>query len=188
MVLLKRPGMNMDTASMTKEEEIRITLRLAASLRDKLSRAADGNERSMNGEIVARLENSFESNVDPKALTDAFAIAEDMRSRVEQQWNYLQEVERKLLEERKQISEQLRAKRAELAHHIWERRARVREELERKEERVREMRERYIARSEALQEREKELNDAIARFNAREKELGEVVRSLTKGADMLVKR
>ncbi|MDE3818775.1 Arc family DNA-binding protein [Sinorhizobium meliloti] len=163
-------------------------VRLPEGMRDRIAASAEHNGRSMNAEVVARLENSFSSNVDPKALSDAFAIAEDMRARLENQWNYLQEVERKLLDERKQIGEQLREKRAELAHHIWERRARIREELERKEERVREMRERYIARNEALQEREKELNDAIARFNAREKELGDVVRSLTKGADMLVKK
>src|SRR5690606_1276650 len=39
--------------------EVRITLRLPGSLRDRLLEAADKNSRSMNGEIVARLEDSF---------------------------------------------------------------------------------------------------------------------------------
>jgi chromosome segregation ATPase len=146
----------------------------------------------MNAEIVARLENSFTSNVDPKALSDAFAIAEDMRARVEQQWNYIHEIEKKLAEDRTRFNAEMREKRAELASYVWERRTRARErakeELERKEERLREMRDRYTARFEALDEREKELNEAITRFNAREKELGEVVRSLTKGVDIVGKK
>lgn len=41
---------------MEDQGEVRITLRLPSSLRDRLSAAADGNSRSMNGEIVARLD------------------------------------------------------------------------------------------------------------------------------------
>lgn len=163
-------------------------VRLPEGMRDRIAASADHNGRSMNAEIVARLENSFASNVDPKALSDAFAIAEDMRARVEQHGKYLEEVEKQLAEDRKRFGAQIREKRAELANQVWERRARAREELERKEERIRDMRERYTARNDALDEREKELNETIARLNARERELGEVVRSLTKGVDMLGKK
>jgi len=38
------------------DTEVRITLRLPGSLRDRLLEVADKNSRSMNGEIVARLE------------------------------------------------------------------------------------------------------------------------------------
>ena len=42
---------------MTDEtSEVRITLRLPAGLRDSLAEAADKHSRSMNGEIVTRLE------------------------------------------------------------------------------------------------------------------------------------
>lgn len=173
-------------------EEIRITLRLPAPLRDRLAEGATENARSMNGEIVARLENSFGSNVDPKALADAFAIAEDMRARIEQQWDYVHELEKKLAEDRQRFQKEMREKRAELASYVWERRTRERERtkesLERKEEKLREIRDRYTARFDALDEREKELNEAIARFNAREKELGDVVRSLSSGANMLARK
>lgn len=41
------------------DDEVRITLRLPAKLRDKLTDGAADNSRSMNGEIVARLQESF---------------------------------------------------------------------------------------------------------------------------------
>lgn len=41
------------------DTEVRITLRLPGKLRDRLTEAADASGRSMNGEIVGRLENSF---------------------------------------------------------------------------------------------------------------------------------
>lgn len=44
----------------TADEEVRITLRLPASLRDRLTEAASDSGRSMNGEIVSRLEDSLD--------------------------------------------------------------------------------------------------------------------------------
>lgn len=41
------------------DDEVRITLRLPALLRDHLAKAAGESGRSMNGEIVVRLEDSF---------------------------------------------------------------------------------------------------------------------------------
>ena len=46
---------------MKDDLEVRITLRLSASLRDRLNERAEANERSMNGEIVSRLEESLRS-------------------------------------------------------------------------------------------------------------------------------
>lgn len=45
---------------MEEDSEVRITLRLPASLRDSLTASADANSRSMNGEIVSRLSDSFD--------------------------------------------------------------------------------------------------------------------------------
>ena len=63
---------------MMAEEEIRITLRLPAPLRDKLQSTLDATKRSMNGEIVARLERSFLVNLedlkDPAARLQSLAI------------------------------------------------------------------------------------------------------------------
>ncbi|MDE4619609.1 Arc family DNA-binding protein [Sinorhizobium meliloti] len=49
------------------EEEVRITLRLPASLRDKLLASAEDRSRSMNGEIVERLDWSFDRATDERA-------------------------------------------------------------------------------------------------------------------------
>lgn len=42
------------------DEEIRVTLRLPISLRDRLANKAQENARSMNGEIIARLEQTLQ--------------------------------------------------------------------------------------------------------------------------------
>lgn len=46
--------------------EVRVTLRLPQALRDQLANAAEANDRSMNGEIVQRLRDSF--SMDATAL------------------------------------------------------------------------------------------------------------------------
>lgn len=48
---------------MADDEEIRITLRLPARLRDQLADKANENVRSMNGEIISRLDASFLDHV-----------------------------------------------------------------------------------------------------------------------------
>ncbi|MHC1547776.1 Arc family DNA-binding protein [Phyllobacterium sp. K27] len=40
----------------TQDEEVRITLRLPVSMRDRLTESAAATSRSMNGEILARIE------------------------------------------------------------------------------------------------------------------------------------
>ncbi|MDO6963980.1 Arc family DNA-binding protein [Rhizobium alvei] len=44
---------------MVDENEIRLTLRLPASLRDKLSEKAGSNGRSLNAEILTRIERTL---------------------------------------------------------------------------------------------------------------------------------
>ncbi|MBN8998866.1 MAG: Arc family DNA-binding protein, partial [Rhizobiales bacterium] len=46
-------------------DEIRLTLRLPAELRDRLATSAERSSRSMNGEIVSRLERSLEPLITP---------------------------------------------------------------------------------------------------------------------------
>jgi Flagellar capping protein len=168
-------------------------LRLPDGLRERIKASADQSGRSMNAEIIARLESSYESNVDPKALSAAFSIAEDMRARVEAQWDYLRKVDEDLNEERRKMFAALKERRKEIADYIWEKRAAVREEIRRRterllegEERLRERQRLFLARmserKEELYRRERELDEAITRFNSREKELATVIRSLTKGA------
>lgn len=48
---------------MSEDDEVRITLRLPASLRDRLTESAGQRSRSMNGEIVSRLESTFTDRV-----------------------------------------------------------------------------------------------------------------------------
>lgn len=59
------------------DEEVRLTLRLPASLRDRLAKEAEASGRSMNGEMVYRLE---------KTITD-----DDTVSRHEDELNQLWE-------------------------------------------------------------------------------------------------
>lgn len=52
---------------MNSDEEVRLTLRLSAALRDRLSAEAAKSGRSMNGEMVYRLE---------KTITDTDLVSE----------------------------------------------------------------------------------------------------------------
>lgn len=60
---------------MNDESEVRITLRLPASLRNRLAKASLANNRSMNGEIVERLDWSFDPSTEE--MTDLLARAMD---------------------------------------------------------------------------------------------------------------
>ncbi|RVH37643.1 Arc family DNA-binding protein [Sinorhizobium meliloti] len=69
------------------EEEVRITLRLPASLRDKLLASAEDRSRSMNGEIVERLDWSFDRATDERAnllklVHDQDTELQELRERV----------------------------------------------------------------------------------------------------------
>jgi hypothetical protein len=55
-------------ATMEKNS-IRITLRIPEQLHEKLANSADLGTRSLNSEIVKRLEESFLSNTDDRPLT-----------------------------------------------------------------------------------------------------------------------
>lgn len=57
---------------MEDDNNTRITLRLPKSLHSKLQDAADATSKSMNAEIIARLESSFAGG-DPSALITAIA-------------------------------------------------------------------------------------------------------------------
>lgn len=76
------------------DEEIRLTLRLPASLRDRIAKEAEKSGRSMNGEMVYRLE---------KTIVD-----DDTVERHETEINELY-----------QKVDQLEANLDELARHTW---------------------------------------------------------------------
>lgn len=58
-------------------------VRLPDGMRERLRDAADANNRSMNAEIVARLEHSFEAPMVDRAVIDA--LAQEMLSEVRKQ-------------------------------------------------------------------------------------------------------
>lgn len=68
---------------MTMQTDPQYKLRMPADLRDKLKKAAKENHRSMNAEMVARLQESFQPDVQQhrvpqkvwKALEDAVMSA-----------------------------------------------------------------------------------------------------------------
>ncbi|WP_273727498.1 Arc family DNA-binding protein [Brucella gallinifaecis] len=63
------------------DQEIRITLRLPFPLRDRLSESATSASRSMNGEIVERLEESFQAN---ELITKASVERDQQKARADQ--------------------------------------------------------------------------------------------------------
>lgn len=68
------------------DPEVRITLRMPESLRDRLLRASEMNNRSMNGEIVDRLDWTFERSTaemqslldEQKRLSEAFQRQQEL--------------------------------------------------------------------------------------------------------------
>jgi hypothetical protein len=73
-------------ASMTKPEKQPLAIeadkfivRLPEGMRDRISEAAKANSRSMNAEIVARLQHTFQES---KAQPDVDALAENIAERV----------------------------------------------------------------------------------------------------------
>lgn len=60
------------------ETEVRITLRLPTSLRHRLARASVANNRSMNGEIVARLDWSFAAHPYAHLIRGLVELQEDL--------------------------------------------------------------------------------------------------------------
>lgn len=70
------------------DEEVRITLRLPAALRDRIAKEANQSGRSMNGEIVVRLEKTL---VDDDKLA---TVEEDLA----ELWRRFDDLEAKLRE------------------------------------------------------------------------------------------
>ncbi|WP_144982860.1 Arc family DNA-binding protein [Halomonas sp. C22] len=52
----------------THDTHTQYKLRMPPELRDKLKSASEENHRSMNAEIVARLQDSFEASLGPKEI------------------------------------------------------------------------------------------------------------------------
>lgn len=176
----------------SEDEEIRITLRLSAGLRDRLASSAAHNSRSMNGEIIARLETSFDSNIDPQSLADAYAAAESMRVMYERRLEGLEADIEVLNEKRRDFQIYMREKRLELVGKIRARHAREDERLERRRESLQQQIEEhekriqsYRERSKRLLEDEKAIQQALDRLRDREIELGEVIRALNENAAKL---
>ena len=69
---------------MATDEEIRITLRMPANLRDRLTREAASSGRSMNGEIVHRLEKTLE---DEDAVGQLWGKVEALEEQVGVLWS-----------------------------------------------------------------------------------------------------
>lgn len=74
-------------------EEVRLTLRLPASLRDRIAKEADKSGRSMNGEMVYRLE---------KTITDDDTVSR-LDTEVAELWQKVDEMEAALIEHSRQI-------------------------------------------------------------------------------------
>jgi hypothetical protein len=185
-------------------EDPQLKLRLTEALKEAVTEAAKTNNRSVNSEIVARLENSFEITVDPKALAQAYEFTEDLRKRLELAWEEFDadvkrlnaefaQVEALRLQQRKDIEK----KRAELLEMLRNERARNREAQRTKEQEIAareermflrglEMKQRAMERRKQIREDEARLREEenrigtyYDRIREREKELGDLIRKLT---------
>lgn len=106
---------------MDDDSEVRITLRLPAKLRDRLSASADANSRSMNGEIVERLDWSLDRATDEIAnLTQQLLDAEDQISKVSRENSNLQFELRTAQTERQALERLLNDALAKLEGHTAE--------------------------------------------------------------------
>lgn len=75
------------------DEEVRLTLRLPSSLRDRIAKEADKSGRSMNGEMVYRLE---------KTITDDDIVGR-LDTEVAEIWGKLDQIEGALMEHSRAI-------------------------------------------------------------------------------------
>ena len=71
----------------TNRESDRFMLRLPDGMRDRIKAAAEENNRSMNAEIVARLEQTFSDKVD-----DPFSAFQRERDRVVERLEEIQQM------------------------------------------------------------------------------------------------
>jgi hypothetical protein len=107
------------------DEEVRITLRLPQKLRDRLISAAEMNSRSMNGEIVERLDYSFERlTEDMQKLLDDASDNEFMAERLKAEMS----TKVAKLEEQVAIAEAKAVKMESFMHQARARLGTVREE------------------------------------------------------------
>ena len=162
-------------------------LRFPEGLRDRIKTAADLNGRSMNSEIVARLEKSFEDAPSPEDLNAALVLIEQMRDQVTRHQQHLSLIEEetrrerdKLREERNDIREQRLRIQQEIAERLRLREERIREREERQLEKAADSRETWKKRIDEVDQRTKQLDEAIERMNQREREFAKVISSLSK--------
>ena len=66
---------NTEKSVVTRDSD-KFMLRLPDGMRNRIAKAAEGSSRSMNGEIVARLQESFEPNIASLTWIDLVKILE----------------------------------------------------------------------------------------------------------------
>lgn len=145
-------------------------LRLPDGMRDRIKTAAETSGRSMNAEIVARLEDSFAPA--SEALLEATLVAESLRENLTKKIQNYDNLSRSILRR-----EQLLQEREEAAAEILANSEKRAEEI--LEERRSELEEDYKFRQKMLR-RTQEQADEYAGFTiAREKQFYEAIKALT---------
>lgn len=67
------------------DKQIRVTLRMPPGIHEKLSNAADESGRSMNAEIVHRLESSFNETEDSPILFSRRYVPEELEDELSEE-------------------------------------------------------------------------------------------------------
>lgn len=152
-----------------KQTDPQFKLRLPANLKDRVEEAAGANNRSMNAEIVARLESSFERHPAAEDLAQAWEVAEDLRQQLKSRLDHINDVVRDYEARYENLTNELQERREKRMDHI-ERMAALREEnlklrLERELDRTRKR----------LETDRRDLDERLKRVTERESRLDEII-------------
>lgn len=82
------------------QKQERFIIRLPDGMRDRIAKAARANNRTMNGEVVSRLEQSFRTNPQlPTPHIEPSKLAESVPGNLQQEFSSLKKVVAELTEE-----------------------------------------------------------------------------------------
>ncbi len=153
-----------------KQTDPQFKLRMTHGLKEQIEEAAAANNRSMNAEIVARLEESFTPA--SEALLKATLVAESLRENLTKKIQNYDNLSRSLLRR-----EQILQDREETAAEILANAENRAEEI--LEERRNELEEDYKFRQKMLRKTQEQADEYAGFTIAREKQFYEAIKALT---------
>lgn len=158
------------TVATPKQTDPQFKLRFSAELRDQIAAAASANNRTMNAEILARLEESFSAS--NKALLEATLVAESLRKNLTQKIQHYDTILESVL--RRELRVQQRER--ELEDELAKRAELIQQEFY---ERQNEMEQEHFERMKEAHDRWREADEYASFTVARERQFIETIKALT---------